>query len=160
VTMIPVPVCPWRGWKLKGESLCPLKNTNEACRDLSASARSMAPHGEDEAATLQSLNAHRQTMCSTIERHKGRVVGSEGDRLLAVFDSAAEAVQCAIDIQEQCACGTKRFRQEAESGPNRGASREVTEEEGNFLAMASRSLPCWKGWRCGGSAFPGAPTAR
>ena len=90
--------------------------------------------GEDEAAILQTLNAHRQTMCSTIERHQGRVVGSEGDRLLAVFDSAAEAVQCAIDIQEQL-----RVRNEAlpagggipfRIGVHLG---EVTEEEGNFL---------------------------
>jgi len=102
---------------------------------LSASAEGYSRlMGEDEAATLQTLNAHRQTMCSTIERHQGHVVDSEGDRLLAVFDSAAEAVQCAIDIQEQL-----RVRNEAlpagggipfRIGVHLG---EVTEEEGNFL---------------------------
>ena len=87
--------------------------------------------GEDEAATLQTLKAHRQAMCSLVEKHQGRVVDSEGDRLLAVFTSAAEAVQCAIETQEQ-------LRARNEGLPEGGGILfrigvhlgDVTEEEG------------------------------
>ena len=90
--------------------------------------------GEDEAATLQTLKVHRQVICSLIEKHQGRVVDSPGGSLLAMFDSAAEAVQCAIDIQEQ-------LRSRNEALPSGGGIPfrigihlgEVTEEDGKVL---------------------------
>jgi len=55
--------------------------------------------GEDEEATIRTLNFCRQQMTTTIQRHRGRVVDSPGDNLLAEFTSVVDAVQCAVVIQ-------------------------------------------------------------
>src|SRR5262245_14133059 len=57
--------------------------------------------GEDDAATVRTLTAHRALMTSLIQRHKGRVVDSPGDNLLAEFASVVDAVQCAVEIQHE-----------------------------------------------------------
>jgi adenylate cyclase len=57
--------------------------------------------GEDEAATLLTLNAYRQVTDSLIHQHRGRVIGTAGDSILAEFVSAVEAVQCAVEIQRE-----------------------------------------------------------
>jgi adenylate cyclase len=57
--------------------------------------------GEDEAATILTLNAYREVTDSLIHQHKGRVVGTAGDSILAEFASAVEAVQCAVEIQRE-----------------------------------------------------------
>src|SRR5713226_8787141 len=56
--------------------------------------------GEDEAVTILTLNAYREVTDSLIHQHKGRVVGTAGDSILAEFPSAVEAVQCAVEIQQ------------------------------------------------------------
>ena len=56
---------------------------------------------EDEATTVQTLKARRELMTSFIEQHRGRVVDSPGDNLLAEFASVVEAVDCAVKIQEE-----------------------------------------------------------
>ena len=55
--------------------------------------------GEDEVGTLRTLTAHRKVMDTLLEQHKGRIVGTAGDSVLADFPSIVEAVQCAIVIQ-------------------------------------------------------------
>jgi class 3 adenylate cyclase/TolB-like protein/lipoprotein NlpI len=55
---------------------------------------------EDEAATVKTLTAYRETITSLIHHHRGRVVDSPGDNLLAEFASVVDAVQCAVEIQE------------------------------------------------------------
>jgi adenylate cyclase len=57
--------------------------------------------GEDELATIYTLKKYRETMGATIGRYRGRVVDSPGDNILAEFDSAVDAVECAVDIQNQ-----------------------------------------------------------
>src|SRR5262245_18658355 len=57
--------------------------------------------GEDDAATVRTLTAHREVMTSLIQQHRGRVVDSPGDNLLAEFASVVDAVQCAVAIQRQ-----------------------------------------------------------
>jgi adenylate cyclase len=57
--------------------------------------------GEDETATLLTLNAYRAVTDSLIHQHKGRIVGTAGDSILAEFASAVEAVQCAVEIQQE-----------------------------------------------------------
>jgi class 3 adenylate cyclase/pimeloyl-ACP methyl ester carboxylesterase len=59
--------------------------------------------GADEAGTLRTLIAHREAMDALITRHEGRVIGSAGDSVLAEFASAVEAVECAVEIQEELA---------------------------------------------------------
>jgi len=55
--------------------------------------------GEDEEATIRTLTSYREVMTFLIPRHRGRVVDSPGDNLLAEFGSVVDAVQCAVVIQ-------------------------------------------------------------
>jgi adenylate cyclase len=56
--------------------------------------------GEDEEATFRTLNAYKEVMGSLIQQHRGRVVGTAGDSVLAEFGSVVDAVQCAVEIQQ------------------------------------------------------------
>jgi len=55
--------------------------------------------GEDEEATIRTLTSYRQVMGTLIPMHRGRVLDSPGDNLLAEFGSVVDAVQCAVVIQ-------------------------------------------------------------
>src|SRR2546428_3162725 len=57
--------------------------------------------GEDEVATIHTVTAYRALMATLIQQHRGRVVDSPGDNLLAEFASVVEAVQCAVAIQRE-----------------------------------------------------------
>jgi adenylate cyclase len=57
--------------------------------------------GEDEVATIHTLTACRELIATLIQQHRGRVVDSPGDNLLAEFASVVEAVQCAVTIQRE-----------------------------------------------------------
>jgi len=56
--------------------------------------------GDDEAATVRTLTEYRQVFSGYITRHGGRIVDTAGDSVLAVCDSAVEAVECAVEIQK------------------------------------------------------------
>ena len=56
---------------------------------------------EDEDSTIRTLGNYRQVMAGLIEQYRGRVVDAIGDNLLAEFASAADAVHCAVEIQEE-----------------------------------------------------------
>src|SRR3954469_17655731 len=55
--------------------------------------------GADEVGTIRTLTAYRTVMTTLIQQHRGRVVDSPGDNLLAEFVSAVDAVRCAVEIQ-------------------------------------------------------------
>ena len=56
--------------------------------------------GQDEAATLAGLEAHRRELIEpTIAGHNGRLVKLMGDGLLVEFASVVDAVACAVAIQ-------------------------------------------------------------
>ena len=57
--------------------------------------------GTDEVATMHTLTAYREVMTSLIQQHRGRVVDSPGDNLLAEFASAVDAMQGAVEIQHE-----------------------------------------------------------
>jgi len=57
--------------------------------------------GADEEATLRTLQAYRTVTDSLIQQHRGRVVGTAGDSILAEFASVTDAVRCAVEIQQQ-----------------------------------------------------------
>jgi adenylate cyclase len=57
--------------------------------------------GDDEAATVMTLEAYKQVMFSLIKQHRGRVVDSPGDNLLAEFASVVDAVQCGVAAQNE-----------------------------------------------------------
>jgi TolB-like protein/class 3 adenylate cyclase len=55
---------------------------------------------EDEEGTVKSLNECRDIIARCVNDHRGRVVDSPGDNVLAEFVSTVEAVKCAVKIQE------------------------------------------------------------
>ena len=55
--------------------------------------------GEDEEATLTTLNSYLSVIDELILTHDGRVFGSAGDSVIAEFASPVEAVRCATEIQ-------------------------------------------------------------
>lgn len=57
--------------------------------------------GEDEAATVRTITAYREVMAALIQQHRGRVLDSPGDNLLAEFASVVDAVQCAVSVQKE-----------------------------------------------------------
>jgi len=59
--------------------------------------------GEDEAGTLNDLQACRQIVDSIIAEHHGRIFGSAGDSVVAEFASAVSAVLCAVEWQDAIA---------------------------------------------------------
>ena len=81
-------------------------NTQEFKRKLSAIlSADVAGYsrlmGEDEAATVRTLEAYKEIMFSLIKQHRGRVIDSPGDNLLAEFASVVDAVQCAVAVQKE-----------------------------------------------------------
>jgi len=57
--------------------------------------------GEDETATVKTLESYKQVMFSLIKQHRGRVIDSPGDNLLAEFASVVDAVQCGVAVQKE-----------------------------------------------------------
>jgi TolB-like protein/class 3 adenylate cyclase len=56
--------------------------------------------GQDEEGTLARLKAHRRELVDgKIKEHRGRIVKTTGDGLLAEFASVVDAVRCAAEIQ-------------------------------------------------------------
>jgi TPR repeat protein/class 3 adenylate cyclase len=56
---------------------------------------------EDEEYTLRTLKAYRVIVDRLINGHEGRIFHTAGDSVLAQFQSAVEAVRCAIAIQQE-----------------------------------------------------------
>ena len=59
--------------------------------------------GDDERATVRTLTEYRKVFSDHVARHKGHVVDTAGDSVLAVFGSVVEAVQCAVNVQSELA---------------------------------------------------------
>ena len=57
--------------------------------------------GDDEAATVKTLNAYKEIMFALVRQHGGRVIDSPGDNVLAEFGSVVDAVQCAVAVQKE-----------------------------------------------------------
>jgi len=89
--------------------------------------------GEDEAATVKTLEAYKQVMVSLIKQHRGRVVDTPGDNVLAEFGSVVHAVQCAVAAQNEFKARNaglpENRRMEFRIGVNLG---DVIEEEGRI----------------------------
>ena len=56
---------------------------------------------DDERATVAALKEARGVFKDRIEAHGGRLIDTAGDSVLAEFRSVVEAVQCAVEVQEQ-----------------------------------------------------------
>ena len=99
--------------------------------------------GEDEEGTIRTLKAYKEMMVGFIEQHRGRVVGTAGDSVLAEFVSVVDAIRCAVEIQEEFKDRNKELpenrRMEFRIGVNLG---DVVEEGdtiyGNGVNIAAR----------------------
>jgi adenylate cyclase len=72
--------------------------TTVLCADAYGYSRLMEA---DEAATLGTLRRYRTAIAGLVERHDGRIVNTWGDAVIAEFPSVVEAVQCAVEIQQE-----------------------------------------------------------
>jgi class 3 adenylate cyclase/TolB-like protein len=69
---------------------------------LSADVEGYSRHiSQNDIATVQTLNAYRKIMTTRIRQHRGEVIDSPGDNVLAFFPSVMGAVQCAVEIQRE-----------------------------------------------------------
>ena len=99
--------------------------------------------GENEAETVKTLTAYRKIMGELIQQHRGRVIDSPGDNILAEFASVVDAVQCAVAAQNEFKARNAELpenrRMEFRIGVNLG---DVIEEEnriyGDGVNIAAR----------------------
>lgn len=57
--------------------------------------------GDDEAGTVKTIEHYRKIIGELIQQHRGQVLDSPGDNLLAEFGSVVDAVQCAVAVQKE-----------------------------------------------------------
>jgi adenylate cyclase len=99
--------------------------------------------GENEAETVKTLTAYRKIMGELIRQHRGRVIDSPGDNILAEFGSVVDAVQCSVAAQNEFKARNAELsenrRMEFRIGVNLG---DVIEEEnriyGDGVNIAAR----------------------
>jgi len=72
--------------------------TTVLCADVQGYARLMEA---DEPGTMAALRRYRTAISGLVERHDGRIVNTWGDAVIAEFASVVEAVQCAVEIQQE-----------------------------------------------------------
>ena len=88
---------------------------------------------DNEEATVRTLNAYRDSMKALIQQHRGRVVDTTGDNLLAEFTSVVDALNCSVKVQQEFAERNTDLpserRMEFRIGVNVG---DVIEEEGRI----------------------------
>jgi len=108
--------------------------------DVKGYSRLMAA---DESATVKTITAYREIMAILIKQHRGRMVDSPGDNVLAEFVSVVDAVQCAVAVQKEFKARNAELpedrRMEFRIGVNLG---DVIEEEdriyGDGVNIAAR----------------------
>jgi adenylate cyclase len=99
--------------------------------------------GDDELATVRTLEAYREIIAEVVRNYSGRVVDSPGDNVLAEFASVVDAVESAVEIQKQLKARNaelpKKRKMEFRIGINLG---DVIEEEeriyGDGINIAAR----------------------
>lgn len=57
--------------------------------------------GEDESFTVRTLTKYRHLFSQNSQKYGGRVVNAPGDSILAEFPSVVDALNCAVEIQDQ-----------------------------------------------------------
>ena len=72
--------------------------TTVLCADVYGYTRLMEA---DEGGTLAALGRCRTAIARLVTRHEGRIVNTWGDAVIAEFASVVEAVQCAVEIQQE-----------------------------------------------------------
>jgi len=116
--------------------------------------------GEDEEATVRTLNAYKEVMTNFIHQHHGRVVDAPGDNVLAEFGSIVDAVKCGVEIQKELKVRNaelpEKRRMEFRIGVNLGDVIEDGEQilgDGVNIAARLESLSDAGGICISGTAF-------
>jgi len=99
--------------------------------------------------TVRAINHHRQFMTQQMAQSRGRVVDMAGDSLLAVFNGALAAVNCALDVQERLRAANRRlprkdrmcFRLGIDLGDVLHQGRQVYGETVNIAARLQALAP-------------------
>jgi adenylate cyclase len=103
--------------------------------------------GADEEGTHERLRAHfRELVDPKIAEHRGRIVKTTGDGLLAEFASVVDAVRCAVEVQ----CGMAERNEgtppekriEFRIGINLGANRRSYLFQCQIAARCTVSVDC------------------
>jgi adenylate cyclase len=88
---------------------------------------------QDEEGTVKALKQYRETVAGFVSEHRGRVVDSPGDNILAEFGSVVDATRCAVEIQKTLKGKNEALpddrKMEFRIGVNLG---DVIEEEGRI----------------------------
>jgi adenylate cyclase len=96
---------------------------------------------EDEVGTIRTLTAYREVMANLIQQHRGRVVDSPGDNVLAEFASVVDAGECAVTMQKELRAKNAELpenrRMEFRMGVNLG---DVVEEGARIYVTVSNGL--------------------
>jgi adenylate cyclase len=93
---------PQRLFHFGGDSMSPESFKRKLTAILSADVKGYSRlMGEDEAETVKTLTAYRKIMGDLIQQHRGRVIDSPGDNILAEFASVVDAVQCSVVAQKE-----------------------------------------------------------
>ena len=115
---------------------------------------------DDEEATVHTLKSYRKLIESLIIEHRGRLVDSPGDNMLAEFSSVVDALRCTWDIQKEIASRNsdlpEKQRMTFRIGVNLG---DVIEEDGRIygdgvnVAARLESLAETGGIRISGNVY-------
>jgi class 3 adenylate cyclase len=89
---------------------------------------------EDEEETLRRLASYRAVFDDFIAKSGGRIFNTAGDAVLAEFQSAVEAVRCAIDVQESLRTRNLAYPPSRQMNFRMGISiGDVVERDGDLL---------------------------
>ena len=95
---------------------------------------------KDENATFKAYGACEKILNNLLKKYKGSVFNTAGDSVLAEFPSAVNAVECAVDFQneikERNGSDKTETKLEFRIGINMG---DVVQKDGIFLGMVGTS---------------------
>ena len=89
--------------------------------------------GEDEEGTIRTLKAYMEVITGFIQQHRGRVVSTGGDSILAEFASVVDAVRSAVGIQEELKDRNKELSEDRRMEFRIGVNLGDVVEEGDTI---------------------------
>ena len=60
---------------------------------------------DDEEATARTLTSYHAAISDPVQQFRGRIVDTPGDNIFADYTNIADAVNCAVEIQQELARG-------------------------------------------------------
>lgn len=88
---------------------------------------------DDEEGTIRTLKAYLEIITGYIQQHRGRLVSTGGDSILAEFPSVVDAVRCSVEIQEELKEKNKELADNQRMGFRIGVNLGDVVEEGDTI---------------------------